>query len=60
MKDKNSQKSTKTLIKQGRIKVIINWYIIIIINAIQVRRQINFKPAKNLKQLKKLLSISIT
>jgi len=60
MNDKNSQKSTKTFKKQGNIKVIINWYTIIIINAIHTRRHNNFNPAKNLKQLKKLLSISIT
>ena len=57
MNDKNSNNNTKTLIKQGNNKVIINWYNITITKTIEANKQINLKPANNLKQLKKLFNI---
>ena len=53
----NSKNKTNTLIKQGNINVIIKWYKIIITKTIHRSRVINFKPTKNLKQLKKLFNI---
>ena len=57
MKLRNSHNNTKTLIKQGNISAIINWYNIMIVSAITRSKQISLNPTKSLKQLKKLFNI---
>lgn len=57
MNNKNSQNRTNTLKKQGNIRVIINWYVITITKIIHKIKQINLKPTKQRKILKKLFNI---
>ena len=60
MKIINSKNKTNTFKKHGMIKEIIKWYRITMAITIQRISVINFKPTKNLKQLKKLLNILST
>ena len=57
MNDKNSHSNTNTLIKQGNIKAIINWYKITTTKAKASNKHTSLKPTNNLKQLKKLFNI---